>query len=583
VEPSARLAEDAATIGELAAIGLVALTPDGDKWKIDPAVVRDPTHQHLTAEIDRVVEFAALDHVDQEEVAELLAASNLVAGFSRIGDYLCDPSGDVYVYEEIDRLAKADLVPYRLDKCPSLERVQLRDWKPTVIRDDQVSVDVVHGRTRQRLAPWGAAFRLPSRRVDEDEAAWRERLESVRVEAATLDAAWLERLRAEAAALTEEANRLYATLLVDAPPLDLDVSEPRLWFSRTPVRWTIRAPVRDGPMSLDELSEAQRRWALVSIAVVEADRPGTRMGPLSAIVLDEPDAALHATAERFTIDGLSRLATETGAVVFLSTHSREFLNHPAVRRWHVRRAANGSVLATQLPPLQLAMIHELGLQPADLLLLSRAFLIVEGEHDKAVLGEVIGNDLADLAVRLLPMRGGKRLATVVDAALLAEFSDVPVVVVLDNIAAEEVRRYWSELLAARDAGVRAVDAANDRFRKGGYSRSREFLTEFDRSAVLSNQVHRFHPFGLSKRDIIEYLPVERIVPAAGSWADLRREHEQDSPHEEFKQWLRQRHKAKINVEELRRSARNLDEVPADFAHLLGLCRRVIGNHRANTQ
>ncbi len=258
--------------------------------------------------------------------------------------------------------------------------------------------------------------------------------------------------------LTAIADRYYRLLLIGAPPLRCELAAPSEWFGSPPPR--LVAEDRSGAtVGLDDLSQAQVRWARLAIALALRAHPRRRSDHHLVLVLDEPDSALHATAERHLVAGLKELADELGAMVVVTTHSREFLNDPGVALWHVHRDVRGFVTAEHLDSPLRAQIDGLGIEPADLLQLHRVILVVEGAHDELVLQTLMGGELDRARVLVVPMRGGKNMATVVDSKLLLEFSDAPIVAMLDNLRAESVAAWWAQVTALQPGDNDGYDDA----------------------------------------------------------------------------------------------------------------------------
>lgn len=258
-------------------------------------------------------------------------------------------------------------------------------------------------------------------------------------------------------------------------------------------------------------------------------------------------------------------------MVVLATHSHEFLNHPAVNSHHVSRDERNHVVLDPLEAPQRARLDDLGLEPADLLMLHRSIVVVEGSHDQVVLDALIGDELDRLRVLVLPMRGGRLLATVVDSHILAHLSDLPVIAALDNLNSEKVKSFWDDLVANAEKGQAGFDAIVKAHFTNRERDEETFLINYCRAAAELGQTNRFQVFGFAKPDIPEYLPVEVIVPDAESWTALRAEYDQQKKFKSFKPWLKDAWGIEVTEELLREAAAQLDSVPEDFVRLLDLC------------
>jgi len=388
-------------------------------------------------------------------------------------------------------------------------------------------------------------------------------------------AADVEAMRAE---LSKVASGIYAELLLDAPSLNCELNPPDAWFDERALRWVAYDLPTGEWVPLPALSRAQRRWAQVAItaALIQHQPHHAR----SITLLDEPELALHSLAEQHMARALPTLATSMNTQLVVASHSADLLNQSTNRLVHVRRGASG---ITEMAALDIGIgslpFDDLGIKPSDLLQLRRVFLLVEGEHDRVVLNGLLGDKFAELGVDLLPFRGGTQLAHVIDSQFLFLFTDARVIIVLDNLRAGPIRHLWSEvreLLATRDQ-IRARRLLEMRL-----SREREegFLKEFGIRAVEESRADRIEIFGLSKRDIICYLPIQAIVPAASSWEEVEARYDNEHPpgsqgqpgYLNFKRWLQVTYGARISVQLIETAIASLGAVPNEFADLLRLCQ-----------
>jgi hypothetical protein len=76
--------------------------------------------------------------------------------------------------------------------------------------------------------------------------------------------------------------------------------------------------------------------------------------------------------------------------------------------------------------------EEIGLRPADLLLLTRLFVFVEGPHDEAVLGGMFGEELERAGIRLIPIFGTDNAQAIVDSTVIHQL-DIPLAIFADNL------------------------------------------------------------------------------------------------------------------------------------------------------
>ncbi|WP_079552747.1 ATP-binding protein [Arthrobacter sp. 49Tsu3.1M3] len=389
-----------------------------------------------------------------------------------------------------------------------------------------------------------------------------------------------ELLRRWVQELETEVNTIYSTLLQDAPTLTLKLSHPSRWLAEKPVQWIVRYGHEAVP--LISLSRAERRWARIAIR-----RALDFNSLIAASVIDEPEAALHRAAERHMSGGLEAL-TAFGPQLILATHSPEVLNSSATKCVHVSKT-EGKTRVGQVPDLRPESLAVLGLSPSDLLGLYRIFLLVEGVHDEIVLRAFCGPALDEARVKIIPMHGGRNLPGSIESQVLFDLTDAHLVAVLDDIRIHEVNDVWNEAVKLWQSNEQdlAMTRLTSAFR-GRKGSEYEWITNW-LGRALKHQVHsRIEPYGFRARDIIEYLPVEVMVPEAEkSWDDLRREHDQAIPSldkrkglHNFKQWLSRTYKADISVSAISRGAEAATDVPEEFQKFSYRIREIGSRSRA---
>lgn len=380
--------------------------------------------------------------------------------------------------------------------------------------------------------------------------------------------------------LETEVNTIYSTLLQDAPTLTLKLSHPSRWLAEKPLQWIVRYGHEAVPLT--SLSRAERRWARIAIR-----RALDFHSLIAASVIDEPEAALHRAAERHMSGGLEAL-TAFGPQLIVATHSPEVLNSSATKGVHVSKT-EGKTSVGQVPDLRPESLAVLGLSPSDLLGLYRIFLLVEGVHDEIVLRAFCGPALDEARVKIIPMHGGRNLPGSIESQVLFDLTDAHLVAVLDDIRIHEVNEVWNEAVKLWKSNEQdlAMTRLTSAFR-GRQGSEYEWITNW-LGRALKHQVHsRIEPYGFRARDIIEYLPVEVMVPEAEkSWEDLRREHDQAIPSldkrkglHNFKQWLSRTYKADMSVSAIRRGAEAATDVPEEFQKFSYRIREIGSRSRA---
>jgi hypothetical protein len=386
-----------------------------------------------------------------------------------------------------------------------------------------------------------------------------------------------------AAALQDRTNRMLKSVLIDAPNLQVELMRAALRFTRPALRWTVASSGRrvPGGIGLAGLSRAEEAWAGRSIAEAlywhtrEELTPPTN--PLRAVlsILDEPEAALHRSAEAYMARALAQQAHDPRRIVIAATHSPELLDLRDAHVIEVRRGHEGQPSRVQELDLRdRNALDQLGLTPSDLLRWPRVFLLVEGEHDEVIINALLGDRLRAARVEILPLRGGKKLPHTVDSRVLFDFTEAHLVGLVDNQRADELATIWESAQTA--AALGDTDAAVSTVVEGIGKETDEaqFLCGWLTAALRKGLEGRVTPYGLSAKDVIEYLPVESLVTRAESWDALKADHsnERTIPRKnaptDFKKWLVARHAVDLSSKNLDRIASALDPIPNEFERLM---------------
>lgn len=405
---------------------------------------------------------------------------------------------------------------------------------------------------------------------------------------------------AKSTELRDAVNARLRQVLLDPPAASLVVASAQSRFARPSAEWRF-ARLGGGPRHVDlevsQLSRSEQAWA--SIAISDALYWDSRkffeahpdFAPSSRVVdprrpalsiYDEPEAALHRSGEELVARYLREQASDPRRVSVAATHSPELLDSDPTSIYEVARGAGvrGRSVVRPLDLGAIASLENLGLNPSDLLRLSRVFLLVEGRHDEVVLDAFIGQELRSARVRVLPLRGiaGDKLRSVVESKVLFESTSAHLVTLVDNLPSELVRGAWERACHAKL--LESVDAAKlilERELKGQLgsdSTEARWVAEWLTAALDRSYEGRITPEGLAEKDIIEYLPVESLVPGASSWGSLRSDHEEaraakGSAERDFKNWLRKTRDADFGDESLRRAAKQV-AVPPEFLRLIAV-------------
>lgn len=368
----------------------------------------------------------------------------------------------------------------------------------------------------------------------------------------------------------QRANEVLQRFLLDPPVLRLRMGDPISWMLGDGPRWETSAGIR-----ISALSDAERRWSRVAIALAAPDELAVRLGytegarvfaidqdsELAApiLVVDEPERGLHRAAETHLAAGLIALARTGRVRTILATHSPALLDDGQGQIFRITKRDGGGIgELAELGTEEILELKSFGLEPSSLLRLDRGYLLVEGEHDKQILEGWFADELAALRVSVLAMRGTRNLWTVFDSEFLIERTDALLMPLLDDVALDPLFDVWSQA-EAKVADGRPSDATAVIRRglakvpgsaKGIYE---PLLT----GSITRGVSQRFFPLGMAKKDVLEYLPVGEFVDGATAWADLRREWTTspasvaDRSGKAYKDWLRRVKRADFSPENLR--------------------------------
>ena len=373
--------------------------------------------------------------------------------------------------------------------------------------------------------------------------------------------------------IAQEATRFAGLLLEGAPVLRCEIGPATEWYRRSPLRWVALDPTGTW-VEFEALSRAQRRWAELSIALALKRRAGV---PL-VILLDEPESALHRRAERHLVRGLEQLSHELNASIVVATHSPAFFEQTSAQLVHVYRDAHGQTALAEMPTGLRDRVGDLGLDPTDLLQLCRTVVLVEGQHELAILGELIGDELLQAGALMFAMRGVTKLGSAADAQLLFTYTDASLLVVVDNDDADRVTDIWERACGTAKGGGDPFPVL-DEFTKHKRDLEQIALQEFCGLAIASGKHERIRFQTLSLPDVPEYLPVRAVAPGApadATWPDLHAEHERTGKpgqRPRFKNWMTDTYGADFSESNLRAAAGSMDSIPDDLVGILQAVRR----------
>ena len=202
-------------------------------------------------------------------------------------------------------------------------------------------------------------------------------------------------------------------------------------------------------------------------------------------------------------------------------------------------------------------------------------VVVEGHHDKVVLEAMLGEELEERRALVFPANGTQNIARSVYSQLFIDFTDLPVLIVVDNAEASVI-----SALVARGIEMGPDDPSlfREAVRQVQLSKASEETKSLKTLIARAYEVgvlDRIHVHSLREPDVTEYFPPEAFVATSESWEQLRAIHDR-AVEKDFKSWLTKARGASFSDERLKSAVGRLDCVPEDFWLLLDLIDRMTG-------
>ena len=394
--------------------------------------------------------------------------------------------------------------------------------------------------------------------------------ESLFVNATHDSVEWSAYVRTTREQLQKMANALSSSFLLDYAPLECALRHPKDWLTDGPVGW-VALDVTGVTVPLGELSKAQERWARFAVQfgfflINSTNAPKEEELTLSALrigLIDEPEQALHVAAQHHLLRGLRSIAMGFGMPLVVTTHLPVFLSDPDVRLLHVYRDETGHTQSELMTTPLEQTAERLGLHPPDLLQMHRVMILVEGEHDNAVLETLLSSELERARAHVLKLRGTHHLMSLVDAQFLHKFSDAHLVVVVDRLHRDIVDSWEKAKRFAKSGDVSAGLKELRRLNRKQISKESRAVIEFAEGILSNGFSHRLHFHPLKEPDVIYYLPAQALVPGE-TWTSLKR---QWDGRNSIKKWIAENKGVHITTENVRKAAEQIDHVPDDFVAL----------------
>jgi len=254
--------------------------------------------------------------------------------------------------------------------------------------------------------------------------------------------------------------------------------------------------------------------------------------------------------------------------VIVATHCPAFLDDAQARHTRVvRDPGAGDARADDLSPVQIDQLRALGFTKSDILARYKTILLVEGLHDQLVIKGLLGEQLAARRVLVLPLRGITAAPMTAESQILLEFTDATLVVVSDDLNASALDEAHRQCLEARQAGRSDQYVAELLVRLLGKNKTEnDAMRKLLHHAFVNDALDRISIFGLSRQDILGYIPCGYLIDGGDTQHDYYAEWEGTQASASFKPWLErkgarfEKHLIQKAVESMRVRPRELDEL-----------------------
>jgi len=251
--------------------------------------------------------------------------------------------------------------------------------------------------------------------------------------------------------ISTAATARFQNFFEDAPTLRVELSTVDEWFPDGPqVRWMAHG--KDTPaFPIDDLGSAHRRFAYFSIraalktvSTVSVLKRHSTTRSVSLALIDEPERALHRAGESRVIAALPGLAQ----YVIAATHSPRFIAASSVNLIHLTKQPEERLgVASHLGGLTTgdandrhATAEHLGVDLADLLLLTKVIILVEGPHDEMIIKFMCPEIVGHVDVAIVPLGGIDGIPGLANSRFLIDMTDARILVVTDNVKEPAIRK-----------------------------------------------------------------------------------------------------------------------------------------------
>ena len=313
-------------------------------------------------------------------------------------------------------------------------------------------------------------------------------------------------------------------------------------------KWVINQNV-----SQEKLSAAEIRWLCIVTKSI--------FSPKNNLLIDEPEIGLHRQAEWSLAEMLQK--SELAPNVILTSHSPALLDIPGTTALHVGEGNVRGLSFTSVDPT------ELGINKSDLLGLHKAFLVVEGSHDKLIISTLFADQLERKRIKIVMARGAKSMPQLFDSQLLMEYTDVPLAILVDNFSSDKLQKAWDGAKATWLQRL-SVPALNSFLESnlGIGSGEQVYMKNVMLDALKSGQQDRLSFFGIPEKDITMCIPAEKFG-LTDDWRELHNQYLKSKiARENFKEWIFRVKALRIDEKSIKKALVALDSVPQSLIKII---------------
>jgi predicted ATPase len=281
----------------------------------------------------------------------------------------------------------------------------------------------------------------------------------------------------------------------------------------------------------------------------------------AVLMLDEPERGLHPTAVTHLAVGL-RKVSDRGLQIVVATHSPVLVASQTARLWLTKR--HHEQISVELVTSKVAQSaqEELGLNRGDLLMMTKTFLVVEGQHDKVILETLFGTEHGPDYLRADYLR----------------YTDANMVFVMDNLTSR-VRDLWNDARTTISNTAIARDEISDELRTAlvamGKDSNKDRTAEFTLMAQLMSAAieHRLEDrvevYPLMRADILDYLSPHALLGVELTWDELQKRAGSAGSGTKFKKWLEKQYGEEVlNDKNIAAAAQQLDQPSPELTDIL---------------